>query len=85
MILVADSGSTKTDWILTRVDEEPLEFTTKGINPYFQSDKDICKVLSAYQEIQDYNSRIREVYFFGEGCTNPDKREIVYNGLSKVF
>lgn len=85
MILVADSGSTKTDWILIRGEEEPLEFTTKGINPYFQSDKDICKVLSAYEEIQLYNSRIKEVHFFGEGCTTPDKREIVSNGLSKVF
>jgi len=85
MILVADSGSTKTDWILRSGEGESIEFTTKGINPYFQTDKDICKVLSAYDEVQEYNSRIKEVYFFGEGCTTPDKREVVSNGLSKVF
>ncbi|WP_207536492.1 N-acetylglucosamine kinase [Desertivirga arenae] len=85
MILVADSGSSKTDWILKLGDTELKEFTTRGINPYFQTDKDICKVLSAYDEIQEYNSRVKEVYFFGEGCTTPDKREIVSNGLSKVF
>jgi len=85
MILVADSGSSKTDWKLIVSDTESLLFTTKGINPYFINDKEICKVLSNYDEIQLYNSKIKEVYFFGEGCSNPDKREIVSNGLSKVF
>lgn len=85
MILIADSGSTKTDWILKFNDSEYLEFTTKGINPYFVNDKEICKVLSAYDEVQEFNSRIKEVHFFGEGCSTPDKREIVSNGLSKVF
>ncbi len=85
MILVADSGSTKTDWILKFDTTESLEFSTRGVNPYFFNDKEICKVLSNYPEIQEYNSRIKEVYFFGEGCSTPDKREIMSNGLSKIF
>ena len=85
MILVADSGSSKADWIIIKDDAERVEFSTKGINPFFINEKEICKLLSGYNEIQQYNSKIKEVHFFGAGCSSPDKREIVSNGLSKVF
>ncbi|HEX8376764.1 MAG TPA: N-acetylglucosamine kinase [Pedobacter sp.] len=85
MILVADSGSSKADWIIIKSDTERIAFSTKGINPFFVNEKEICKLLSGYDEIQQYNSKIKEVHFFGAGCSSPDKREIVSNGLSKVF
>lgn len=85
MILVADSGSSKADWTITINDSERVEFSTKGINPFFVNEKEICKLLSGYDEVQMYNSKIKEVHFFGAGCSSPDKREIVSNGLSKVF
>lgn len=85
MILVADSGSSHADWTIILNATERLAFSTKGINPFFMNEKEICKLLSGYREIQDYNSKITEVHFFGAGCSSPDKREIVSNGLSKVF
>lgn len=85
MILVADSGSSKTDWTITINGTERIAFNTKGINPFFVNEKEICKLLSDYNEVQQYNSKIKEVHFFGAGCSSPDKREIVSNGLSKVF
>lgn len=85
MILVADSGSSNADWTITKGDTEQVTFNTKGINPFFVNEKEICKLLSGYNEIQEYNSKIKEVHFFGAGCSSPDKREIVSNGLSKVF
>ena len=85
MILVADSGSSNADWIIVKNDTERIEFSTKGINPFFVNEKEICKLLSGYEEIQQYNSKVKEVHFFGAGCSSPDKREIVSNGLSKVF
>lgn len=85
MILVADSGSSNADWTITINDTQRIEFSTKGINPFFINEKEICKLLSGHPEIQNYNSKITEVHFFGAGCSSPDKREIVSNGLSKVF
>ncbi|MBC7913098.1 MAG: N-acetylglucosamine kinase [Pyrinomonadaceae bacterium] len=85
MILVADSGSSNADWTITITDAERVNFSTKGINPFFVNEKEICKLLSGYEEIQQYNSKIKEVHFFGAGCSSPDKREVVSNGLSKVF
>lgn len=85
MLLVADSGSTKADWILTRSDKQTIHFRTKGINPFFLSEKEITSVLQNAAEIQPYVNEVKEIYFFGAGCSSPDKREIISNSLSKVF
>ncbi len=85
MILVADSGSSKTDWILSLPDHQQLEFTSPGLNPYFLSDKDITRTLQYLPEIKKYGEHVKEIYFFGAGCSSPDKRETVSNGLSTVF
>ncbi|MGX5688828.1 N-acetylglucosamine kinase [Arcticibacter tournemirensis] len=85
MILVADSGSSKTDWIITNSDSGTLEFTTKGINPFFINEREITRIFSQDSEIKKYAEQAKEVYFFGEGCSNPDKREMVSNGLSQIF
>ena len=43
MILVADSGSSKTNWLLDTPGAEPAEFLTDGLNPYFLSEKEMVK------------------------------------------
>lgn len=85
MLLVADSGSTKADWILTRSDNQKIHFRTKGINPFFLSETDIIQIFQNAPEIQEHIHGVKEIYFFGAGCSSPDRREIISNALSKVF
>ncbi|RYY30089.1 MAG: N-acetylglucosamine kinase [Sphingobacteriaceae bacterium] len=85
MILVADSGSTKTDWILATPNQADLKFTTAGINPFFLSDKEIFKIIHKQENLVAEAEKVTEVYFFGAGCSSPDKREIVSNVLSQIF
>jgi glucosamine kinase len=85
MLLVADSGSTKTDWALTLSNNQNLSFRTSGINPFFLSERDIIKIVQQTPEIKPYADKIKEVYFFGAGCSSPDRREAISNALSKVF
>lgn len=85
MILVADSGSSRSDWMLALPDSKPLSFTTKGLNPFFVNEKDIERVLQNVPEIIPYADEVSEVYFFGSGCSSPDRREIVSNALSRLF
>lgn len=85
MILVADSGSSKSDWMLALPDSKPLSFATKGLNPFFNNEKDIARVIQSVPEIIPYAAEIHEVYFFGTGCTSPDRREMVSNALSQLF
>lgn len=85
MILVADSGSSSSDWMLNTPDSKPLFFKTKGLNPFFVNEREIEKVMKDVPEIIPYIDEIREVYFFGAGCITPDRREIVSNALSVLF
>ncbi|RYY27783.1 MAG: N-acetylglucosamine kinase [Sphingobacteriaceae bacterium] len=85
MILVADSGSTKTDWILANPGSPDLQFKTAGINPFFLSDKEIFKLITKQQELVAQAENVTEVYYFGAGCSSPDKREAVSNVLSQIF
>jgi len=84
MILVADSGSSKTDW-MGYDNGEIIRFNTKGINPYFLNEHEIYKVLAKHEEIVPYASKVQEIYFFGAGSSSPDKHEVVSNGLSLFF
>ncbi|MBK0377981.1 N-acetylglucosamine kinase [Mucilaginibacter segetis] len=86
MILVADSGSSKTDWLLSIPDGKPLEFKSAGLNPYFLTEKDIVRILK--DQIPDliaHAHHITEIYFFGAGCSSPDRHEILSNALSVLF
>lgn len=85
MILVADSGSSKTDWILTLPDLSSINFRTSGINPFFLTEKEISKHFLNTPEIQPYINTVKEIYFFGAGCSSPDGRELVSNALCQVF
>lgn len=87
MILVADSGSSKTDWISSHhtSTEKNLEFTTSGMNPFFVTEKEIVKILQGTAGVPAIAREVEEVYFFGAGCSNPDRREVISNALSNVF
>src|SRR5215217_4765408 len=84
MILVADSGSSKTDW-MGYSPNETISFNTQGINPYFLNAHDIFKLFSKKKEIAGYAEKVKEIYFFGAGCSSPDKIEVISNGISSFF
>ncbi|GAB3923172.1 N-acetylglucosamine kinase [Mucilaginibacter myungsuensis] len=86
MILVADSGSSKTDWLLDNPGGEPSAYSTDGLNPYFLTEKEIIKKLQdQLQGLLDVAHKVTEIYFFGAGCSSPDRHEVVSNALSSVF
>lgn len=86
MILVADSGSTKTDWAL--IDPQNRTFSvyhTIGYNPYFIDSEAIYYSLSE-NLVKDLDANIvTEVYFYGAGCSTLVKKEIVQKALTRTF
>ena len=84
MILVADSGSSKTDWLGYK-DGKTISFNTQGINPYFLNAQDIFKIISKVPMLDEIAKEVREIYFYGSGCSSPDKHEVISNGLSLFF
>jgi N-acetylglucosamine kinase-like BadF-type ATPase len=68
-ILIADSGSTKTDWICLTGDDEStqIEVQTVGLNPFHVSDNEIRGVLTHDVLPQLGDSNVEAVYFYGSG------------------
>jgi N-acetylglucosamine kinase-like BadF-type ATPase len=84
MILVADSGSTNTNWCLLKTNQEIFYFDTEGYNPYFVSTDYIVQSLTNNLP-QDINrATISNVSFYGAGCFD-DKLDIVKNALQQLF
>lgn len=82
MILLADSGSTKTEWKVIK-DNLPSESVfTGGINPYFLSENGIFQLLEN-ELAQNYRKAFRKVYFYGTGCNTDAKNNVVRNALSR--
>lgn len=84
MILIADSGSTKTDWRMIDSTGATQQARTSGINPYFQSREEIIQVLEKELDPQ-FRSEIQEVYFYGAGCSSVGNKNKVKEAFRQVF
>ena len=82
MMLIADSGSTKTDWAWIENGTIVHRVTTAGINPVHQGEEDIEKVVE--QLFPRKNTSLKWVFFYGAGCI-PEKKGVVEKVLRKVF
>lgn len=83
MILLADSGSTKTDWCLVDHGQSVLQVYTKGTNPFFQTEEEISKEIEKGLMPQLGSDIIDAVYFYGAGCAFPEKNTIVSSALAQ--
>lgn len=80
--LIADSGSTKTDWCIV---DESGAFSTirvKGMNPYFQDEEEISSEIEKKLLPAVGDNVIDTVYFYGAGCIF-DKVKVVENAIKK--
>ena len=85
MILVADSGSTKCDWIL--IDDQNIHHKTHsmGFNPFFHDGDLVFKKLMENDLFQTFRNKIDAVYFYGAGCSSKERNIIIEGGLRRVF
>ena len=83
MILIADSGSTKTDWCVVEKGELVQQIFTKGTNPFFQSEEEISNEIATALLPELKTNEFEAVYFYGAGCGFPDKIAVVHRALTK--
>ena len=85
MILIADSGATKTDWSFGTNESNAQIIQTQGINPFHQSVEQIRKILK--EELCPHLEKTEEftnIYFYGAGCTI-EKSYYVQQELLAIF
>lgn len=84
MILIADSGSTKTEWSVLEGNIRKGSYLSAGINPFFMSSEMIVSSLKeelTILEKQDFG----KIYFYGTGCSSDERKKTVRNALSDFF
>src|SRR5688500_474401 len=84
MLLLADSGSTKTEW--RGVDEDGnqiMSVVTEGLNPYFLSKEKIASTIR--EKILPVVTDVEKVFFYGAGCGLPVKADIVKEALDTTL
>jgi N-acetylglucosamine kinase-like BadF-type ATPase len=88
MILIADSGSTKTTWTLTNNKKVIAENHTQGFSPSFQTAEAMTKImlseLSA-EVLQQQNNNTLQVFYYGTGCSTEGKIQLMHDALAAVF
>jgi glucosamine kinase len=85
MILIADSGSTKTDWRLLAPNGTVSQAKTIGFNPYYQDAENIYSSLEGSLLPQLTGQKPTEIFFYGAGCGSEDKRNVVAEALRQAF
>jgi len=84
MILIADSGSTKTEWRIVDGMEAGKSYMSSGLNPYLVSGEDIDRLL--IKELPELSGlKVSKIYFYGTGCNNAEKEDIIRKSLMKFF
>jgi len=84
MILIADSGSTKTEWREVTEGVAGRSYISSGINPFFVTGEDIISLLR--KEIPELEgSTASRIFFYGTGVSSAAKAEIVRGALASFF
>lgn len=87
MILIVDSGSTKSDWIAVDNNGNKLKekIRTKGLNPEILTEDKLKKIIKKNPDLKAHKNEVTHVFFYGAGCGTDRGKEIVRNVLQGIF
>src|SRR5438094_7883017 len=96
MILIADSGSTKTDWALVQSDCSFKNLSTSGINPVTQSEEQILEIIKSEvltstakvtesADVSVFTAVINQIFFYGAGCSSAERCALISSALKSSF
>ena len=84
MILLADSGSSKTDWRVLHSDGQVSQFRGLGLNPYYMTAEEMA--LQMQQDfLLKFSDQIQQIFYYGAGCSAPERKEEVRQALYSIF
>jgi len=82
--LIADSGSTKTEWCLI-TDGKKKKAVTQGLSPYFLNGEQIAEIMKNELPAAFTSAKPDEIYFYGTGCSNDNNAKIVKKAVGSLF
>lgn len=86
MILVADSGATKTDWVTIDNNGTCTHFSSMGLNPNYITDPTLLdSEIGNVAEKSGNADKVRQIFFYGAGCSADENRKKISHLLKKYF
>lgn len=84
MILIADSGSSKTDWRVIHQNGKISQHRGVGFNPYYQTSEEMA-IQMRHDFLVNLESEISQIYYYGAGCSVPERKQEVEQALRTIF
>ncbi len=85
MKIIAESSSTRTEWALVDGTEIVEHAFTTGLNPFFQTRREISHAVRLELPEAFFRRRWDHVYFYGAGCSSKEKNKIMESSLVAQF
>ncbi len=85
MNIIGESSSTRTEWALVDGPDIVEHAYTVGLNPFFQSRREISHSIRLELPETFFRRRWSHVYFYGAGCSNKEKKKIIESSLVAQF
>jgi N-acetylglucosamine kinase-like BadF-type ATPase len=84
MILIADSGTSKTDWRVIHRDGRISQHRGVGFNPYYMTAAEMATQMRN-DFLLNLESEIESIFYYGAGCSAPDRKAEVRHALHSIF
>ena len=85
MILIADSGGSKTDWRLIKKDGSIAQANAPGFNPYYQPIDDLKKNVKEILLPQINDHRVNKIFFYGAGVSSVKNQLTIKSAFLEFF
>ena len=85
MKLIAESGSTRTEWALVEDNHLVQRVFTEGLNPFFQTRREISRSVRLGLPESFFKKKLDQVYYYGAGCSSYEKKNILGASLVAQF
>lgn len=85
MKLIAESGSTRTEWALVEDNHLVQRVFTEGLNPFFQTRREISRSVRLGLPESFFKKKLDQVYYYGAGCSSYEKKNILGASLVTQF
>jgi N-acetylglucosamine kinase-like BadF-type ATPase len=82
--LIADGGSTKSEWCLVNNGHKKT-FFTQGMSPYFVSTRQMTEIVQKELLPKLKNVKVESLFYYGTGCASPQNAKNVKSALKDVF
>ena len=84
-MIIAEGGSTKLDIVITDEQNGVRRYSLPGINPFYQSTKEMTSTLKESQIRGEEGNALKKVFYYGAGCAFQEQSNAIKECSKQAF